>query len=138
MHARLYVYQGISALTVQVSQINIMPDDYTLVITNGEIVHIGESISNLSLSVGDTHITSADIMIADSSVSLLFKFVSYTVSMLCVFFVQTITIQCGQSIVNAFDNLVDSGDEIIVNVEAYVSNNGTGLVDQVRLQVDIG
>ena len=39
---------------------------------------------------------------------------------------------------NAYDNLVDSGDEIVVNVEAYVSNNGTGLVDQVRLQVDIG
>ena len=82
MHARLYVYQGISALTVQVSQINIMPDDYILVITHGEIVHIGESISNLSLSVGDTHITSADIVIIDSSVSLLFRFVSNAVSML--------------------------------------------------------
>ena len=46
--------------------------------------------------------------------------------------IQVITFEFGQTIVNTYDNSVTSGDEIVVNIEAYISNDGDGLHSQVR------
>ena len=46
--------------------------------------------------------------------------------------IQVITFEFGQTIVNMYDNSVTSGDEIVVNIEAYISNDGEGLDSQVR------
>lgn len=43
-----------------------------------------------------------------------------------------ISFDFGTSIVNTFDNVLDSSDTIVVNIQAYVSNNGVGLSNQVR------
>ena len=59
-------------MTVQVSHINAMSGDYPLIIDHGEVVHIGASISNQLLSVGNTHVTSSRITLSGSSVSLHF------------------------------------------------------------------
>ena len=65
----LYI-QGITSLViVQVSQVETLPAGYTVNITHGEVLHIGESLtSGLSLSEGDTQDTSPFITISDSSV----------------------------------------------------------------------
>lgn len=55
---------------MQVNQTNIQSDDYTIIITHGEVVHIGESISNQSLSIGDTHLDALGIVIGDNTVRL--------------------------------------------------------------------
>lgn len=47
--------------------------------------------------------------------------------------IQAITFEFGQTIMNTYDNSVTAGDMIVVNVEAYVSNNGVGLSSQVRI-----
>lgn len=55
-------------MTVQVSYIDsVTPGDYPLIIDYGEVVHIGASISNQSLSVGDKHNTSSRIELSDTS-----------------------------------------------------------------------
>ena len=64
----------VSALTIQVSQVEILPNVYTVNITHVVVLHIGEAISNLSLSVGDTQGTSSDIIISDNSVCLCTEF----------------------------------------------------------------
>ena len=57
-------------MTVQVSYISTMPGDYQLIIDHIEVVHIGASISNTSLSVGDTNFTSSKITVDNSLVGL--------------------------------------------------------------------
>lgn len=66
-----FSFQGLtSSLTVQVSQNEILPVGYTVNVTRVEVVHIGKFISNAFLSVGDTHSTSSDITVSESSVRL--------------------------------------------------------------------
>ncbi len=57
-------------MTVQISYINAMADDYPLIIDYGEVVHIGASISNQLVLVGDTHVNSLRITLNSSSVGL--------------------------------------------------------------------
>ena len=129
------MFQGrVSALTVRVSQVEILPNVYTVNITHVEVLHIGESISNLSLSVGDTQGTSPDIIITDSSASLCleFSFKRNRIILLSLFS-QSMIVEFGQNILNTFDNTVDSGDVITILVEAYVATNETEPTNQVRL-----
>ena len=127
------MFQGrVSALTVRVSQVEILPNVYTVNITHVEVLHIGESISNLSLSVGDTQDTSSDIIITDSSASLCLEF-SFKRNRILSLFSQSMIVEFGQNILNTFDNTVDSGDVITILVEAYVATNETEPTNQVRL-----
>ena len=57
-------------MTVQVSYINAILGDYPFIIDHGEVVHIGASISNQFVFVGDTHINSSRITLNSSSVGL--------------------------------------------------------------------
>ena len=50
-----------SSLSVLVSHINTQPNHYTLNITYGKVLHIGDLLSNVSLSVGDTIDNSVNI-----------------------------------------------------------------------------
>ena len=46
--------QGLTpSLTVELSQVGMLSPNYTVSVTRGEILHVGESISNLTLSGGD-------------------------------------------------------------------------------------
>ena len=58
----------ISSLKAKISQVDILPVDYTVNVTNIEVVQIGQFISNLYLSVGDTQNTSPKIALTDHSV----------------------------------------------------------------------
>lgn len=59
----------IPSLTVQIDQTEILPPGYTVHFTQAQIVHVGQSISNLPFSVGDSENTSSFITITNSSVS---------------------------------------------------------------------
>lgn len=62
------MFQGlIPSLTVQVSQIEMLTGGHFVQIVQGEVVHIGQYISNLLLSVGDTA-SSGNITITQNSV----------------------------------------------------------------------
>ena len=98
------------------------------------MVHIGDSLSNQSLSVGDTDLTSSGIVITGSMV--IYKLlISHPVVNYCVNCTQSIKFELGQSILNTYDNLIDSGDTIVVNIHGYISNNGVGISRQVRLSL---
>ena len=46
--------QGLTpSLTVELSQVGMLSPNYTVSVTRGEILHVGESISNLTLSGGE-------------------------------------------------------------------------------------
>ena len=60
-------------MTLKVSQADILRGDYTVVITHGEVVHIGSSISGQALSVGDTHNTSSGIVNASPTVTSVYS-----------------------------------------------------------------
>ena len=111
-----------------------MPGDYPLIIDHGEVVHIGASISDQLVSLGDTHDNSSRITLNSSSVGLL-SLLSILWSLAAHCFLQIITFELGQSIVNTYDNILDAGDTIILNIGAYISNTGmlTRVTDQVRL-----
>lgn len=64
----LSVFQGlISSLMVQINQTEMLPVGHFVRIVQGEVVHIGQYISNLLLSVGDTA-SSENITITQNSV----------------------------------------------------------------------
>ena len=49
------IIQGLtSSLTVELSQVGMLSPNYTVSVTRGEILYVGESISSLTLSEGDT------------------------------------------------------------------------------------
>ena len=54
-----------SSLTLELSQIGMLSPNYTVNVTRGEILHVGEFISNLTLSEGDTLRNSSDITITE-------------------------------------------------------------------------
>ena len=63
------MFQGlIPSLTIQVSQIEILTGSHFVQIVQGEVVHIGQYISNLFLSVGDAAHGSENITIIQNSV----------------------------------------------------------------------
>ena len=57
-------------MTLKVSQTDVQSGDYTVVISHGEVVHIGSSITGQSLSEGDTHNNSSRIVIESPTVKL--------------------------------------------------------------------
>jgi hypothetical protein len=62
------MFQGlIPSLTVQISQIDMLPIGYLVQIVREEVVHIGQYINNLLLSVGDTA-SSGNITVTQNSV----------------------------------------------------------------------
>ena len=58
----------ISSLKAKISQVEILPAGYIVNVTNVEVVHIGQFIGNLYLSVGATQDSSPEITISDHSV----------------------------------------------------------------------
>lgn len=44
---------------------------------------------------------------------------------------QTITFSLGSRVLNSYDNIVNEDDEIILYVEGFVSNSGSGMTNQV-------
>ncbi len=49
------------------------------------------------------------------------------------FVLQAITFSLGESVVNVYDNIVSEEDEIVLYVEGYMSNDGSGRSDQVSI-----
>ena len=63
------LFQGlVSSLTVQVSQTEMLTGGHFVQIVQGEVVHTGQCINNLLLSVGDT-VSSGNITVTQNSVS---------------------------------------------------------------------
>ena len=62
----LVTLQGLtSSLTVELSQVGMLSPNYTVSVTRGEILHIGESIINLTSSEGDTLSNSSAVTITE-------------------------------------------------------------------------
>ena len=60
------IIQGLtSSLTVELSQVGMFSPNYTVNVTRGEILHVGESISNLTLSEGDTLSNSSAVIFTE-------------------------------------------------------------------------
>ena len=62
--------QGISPLTIELSHVNISSGNYPFNITYGEVLHIGSHITNTSVALGDSLLSSLDISITGISVRL--------------------------------------------------------------------
>ena len=112
--------QGMTpSLTLQLDQTETLPAGYTVTITHAEVIHVGQSISNLLLSVGDSQNTSSSITINGS--------VNQWRHVYCTFlwlenFTQIVTVYLGEDILNTHDNIENSDDIVIVQVlDAYVT-----------------
>ena len=67
----LYGSQGLTpSLTVELSQVGMLSPNYTVSVTRGEILHVGESISNLTLSGGDVLNNSSAITFTETVCSV--------------------------------------------------------------------
>ena len=99
---------------------------YTVSVTRGEILHVGESISNLTFLEGDILSNLSTVTFTEMVRSL--HYTMYTQA-LCILsycnILQGVTVNFGRNILNAHDNVIDSDDLIIVRIEAYISTNST-------------
>ncbi len=145
--------QGISPLTVELSHVILSSGNYPFNITYGEVLHIGSHITNTSVALGDSLLSSLDISITGISV----RFMGHWFSLHCkasshaglrcpclvapslvvtymhYFVLQVITFSLGESVVNVYDNIVSEEDEILLYVEGYMSNDGSGRSNQVSI-----
>ena len=71
----LLMQGSIPSLTVQLSHVGMLPPNYTVNVTRGEVLHIGEFVNNLALSEGDTANTSSNIIITENLVCCVHKLV---------------------------------------------------------------
>jgi hypothetical protein len=90
---------------------NFRNGDYTLNITRGEVVHIGQ---NLNITSPNCITSSSDIKVR----IVLLLLMQFHVSVM----LQEIFLNCG-AVKNAADNVVDGKDRMTFHIESFVSND---------------